>query len=92
MDLNSEAIVYLKDLTFIPDHANINLGVGIVAFHNSDSISHSIQCKIRDMSELTIPAGKCVEISFPFPGRFEFSSTVYGLMKVRCYYSVVFKI
>jgi hypothetical protein len=83
MDVNFEAVVYLKDSTFIPDYADINVNVGPVIFQNSDSILHTIQCRgIRDMSELVIPPGKYAEISFPSPGRFEFSSTVYGLMKV----------
>lgn len=83
MESQSDTVIYLKDNSFIPDLANIQAEMGSAVFYNSDSMSHTIHCRgIRDLSELTIAPGKFVEITFPSPGRFEFSSTGYGLMKV----------
>ena len=82
MELNSETVIYLKDNTFIPEF--VDVPTGSVAFCNSDAIPHHIRCRgVAAMPEIiSIPPGKFIELSLPMHGRFEFSSTVNGLMKV----------
>ena len=85
MDHQSETVIYLKDNTFIPEY--VDAPTGSVTFCNIDAISHCIHCRgMTDLSEISIPPGKFVELMFPSHGRFELSSMVYGVMKVRRYF------